>query len=170
MKYTKKPYKSHFEFLYRYGNEKYSIGFEVTDYYYFYRPIGKYVADWVERTDKYYFIYLTEKGFKTNKSRNYKRFRSISEAIDYIKKLLADEEPYITDCDMAKIYRENYKNDYCANKEMLTDLMMKHKRGSKKTQYLIEEQLTDINFHSYVGALMEKDYEKFQSLIEQDFE
>lgn len=64
----------------------------------------------------------------------------------------------ITEYERAFIGAINEHNNYGLDEQEFKWLVMLHRNGNDKTRELIEERLTDINFHSICSALHKGNY------------
>lgn len=63
----------------------------------------------------------------------------------------------------------NSRHGYGFSSRDLTELAKKHYEGDDRTKAILEERLTDANYHSYQRILSEDDYEAFESEMNKDY-
>jgi hypothetical protein len=80
----------------------------------------------------------------------------------------------LTDKDYSIIYSLNRRNDWGFSKNMLICILRKYRKAYKENDYrtmaMIEERLTDANFHAERSLLVNKDFEGFEQAIKCTFE
>ena len=62
-----------------------------------------------------------------------------------------------------KVSGYNAKNGYGFSRADLTRLAEKHYKGDDRTKAILEERLTDANFHKFSEALSDDDYERYEA-------
>lgn len=62
-----------------------------------------------------------------------------------------------------KVSGYNAKHDWGFSREDLTKLTEKHYKGDDRTKAILEERLTDANFHKFSEALSDDDYERYEA-------
>lgn len=88
-----------------------------------------------------------------------------------IDKFINDDTLYFTDAEREKyVYQPNRKNDYGFDYNDLMKLMREHQKSKKRIQILLEDRLTDANFHSECGFLCTGDYEGFEKFVTEHFQ
>lgn len=63
----------------------------------------------------------------------------------------------------------NSRHGYGFSSRELTDLAKQHYEGNDRTKAILEERLTDANYHSYQRALEQDDYEAYESEMNKDY-
>lgn len=88
-----------------------------------------------------------------------------------IDKFIEDDSTYFTDAEREKyVYQPNRKNQWVFGYDSLMKLMQEHKKSRKRIQILLEDRLTDANFHSECGFLCTGDYEGFKKFVTEHFQ
>lgn len=88
-----------------------------------------------------------------------------------IDKFIEDDSIYFTYAEREKyVYQPNRKNDYGFGYNDLMKLMREHQKSRKRIQILLEDRLTDANFHSECGFLCTGDYEGFKKFVAEQFQ
>ena len=123
-----------------------------------------YDRHWIDKKEIYYRFCAI--GEEKRPSCDYmiqsKDVLSVRERID---SMLDKGEVILTHGEYQKYVKgPNIKNDYGFSLQELLKLMEKHKNGDSKTKYIIEERLTDANYHSECGLLCEN-YDKFKDYV-----
>lgn len=79
----------------------------------------------------------------------------------------------LTQKDYRQISALNAKNGWGFSKQMLMNLLRRYKKayadGDERRMALIEERLTDANFHTECGFLKAKDFEWFEREVKECF-
>lgn len=77
----------------------------------------------------------------------------------------------LTEKDYAEIVRQNKRNGWGFSKSMLLRLCNEHKKayetGNERRMAMLEERLTDANFHYECRFLSERDYEGFKKAVKE---
>ena len=77
----------------------------------------------------------------------------------------------LTEKDYDEIVRQNRRNGWGFNKAMLLRLCNEHKKayesGNERRMAMLEERLTDANFHYERGFLSKRDYEGFKKAVKE---
>lgn len=71
----------------------------------------------------------------------------------------------LLESDMNKMRNMNQKNKWAISYDELLKLAERHRTGNDYDRALIEYRLTDINFHSEVGLLVQSKYEELKKAI-----
>lgn len=66
---------------------------------------------------------------------------------------------------MSKIRNINHKNKWAISYDELLKLIEQHRTGNDYDRALIEYRLTDINFHSEVGLLVQSKYKELKEAL-----
>ena len=79
----------------------------------------------------------------------------------------------LTQKDYRQISALNAKNDWGFTKQQLMNLLRRYKKayadGDERRMALIEERLTDANFHTECGFLADKDFDGFERAVKECF-
>ena len=79
----------------------------------------------------------------------------------------------LTKKDYDEIVRLNHRNHWGFRKSMLMRACRDHKKayeaGDERRMAMLEERLTDANFHGESGFLRRRDYEGFKALVNEEF-
>jgi hypothetical protein len=95
--------------------------------------------------------------------------KSVEACKECIDKFIEDDSLYFTDAEKEKyVYQANKKNDYGFSYESIMKLMREHQKGSKRMKILLEDRLTDANFHSACSYLCRGDYDGFEKFVAKD--
>jgi hypothetical protein len=95
-----------------------------------------------------------------------KTVEATKEAID---KMLSGKEMYFTDAEREKyIYAPNRKCQWAYGYDSLMKIMRQHQKADKRIQTLLEDRLTDANFHSACSYLCKGDYTGFEEFVADD--
>jgi len=95
--------------------------------------------------------------------------KSVAEAKENIDKFIADDTLFFTDAEREKYVRKpNDKCDYGYGYDSLMKLMREHQKATKRIKILLEDRLTDANFHSACSYLCKGDYEGFENFVAKD--
>lgn len=95
--------------------------------------------------------------------------KSVAEAQENIDKFIADDTLFFTDAEREKYVRKpNHKCDYAYGYDSLMKLMREHQKAPKRIQILLEDRLTDANFHSACSYLAKCDYKGFEEFVAND--
>ena len=80
----------------------------------------------------------------------------------------------LTQKDYRQISALNAKNGWGFTKQQLMNLLRRYKKayaeGDERRMALIEERLTDANFHTECGLLADKDFDGFEREVNKTFE
>lgn len=166
---AQKSYKETFTHISFYKG--YGILKETTTYFQYDPYFKEYNPYMIQSVSNWYRVYIPQKGMKSAKSLSFDSFTSLEKAMEHIDWLTSGKKDvfYATQADNNKMHRENAKNGYGLCFEQLMDLMHKHKRATAKGKFLIEERLTDINFHSYCAMLIDRDYQEFEETAREEW-
>lgn len=79
----------------------------------------------------------------------------------------------LTEKDYDEIIRLNRLNHWGFSKGMLMRACREHKKayetGNERRMAMLEERLTDANFHGESGFLRSRDYEGFKAFVNEEF-
>lgn len=131
---------------------------------------NKYSKVW-GKTNVYQDYFFCKAGSERKPTQRFVCYCSnLESAKKNIDRLLSGAEVILTRGEYARrIQVPNEKCEWGFSKADLLSFMKKHERGDKKTKYVIEERLTDANFHSYCGLLFDGKYDKFAELVKQEY-
>lgn len=86
-----------------------------------------------------------------------------------IDNFIKDDTLYFTDAERDKyVYKPNRKNEWGFGYDSLMKLMREHQKATKRIKILLEDRLTDANFHSACSYLCKGDYEGFENFVAKD--
>lgn len=68
-----------------------------------------------------------------------------------------------------KVSDYNSRHGWGFTSKELTDLAKQHYEGDDRTKAILQERLTDANYHSFEKALDEDDYERFESHMNEEY-
>ena len=126
-------------------------------------------SDW-PKSKKVHFDFCKE-GDEKKPSQHYEAWASnIKECKECIDKFIEDDSLYFTAEERQKyVKRPNIKRDYCYGYDSLMKLLKEHQKADKRMKILIEDRLTDANFHSESGLLAEGNYEGYIELVRKTY-
>lgn len=79
----------------------------------------------------------------------------------------------LTHAEYKRVAALNMKYGWGFSKGMLLDLLRRYKKayeaGNERSMAMMEERLTDANFHSYCALLDEKKFDEFKALVEEEY-
>lgn len=131
-----------------------------------YSPLmNAYCKDYF-KSARYYVPYKLQEGkkdaYKVKANRSNQWYRNLDDAV----KAINNSEFFVSEGDYDKyVTIPNKKNDYGLSYGELLKLGLEYKSGNAKRQYLIEQRLHDINFHTYATLLSSEDYRLFCNTI-----
>ena len=80
----------------------------------------------------------------------------------------------LTEKEYEQVVQLNRRNWWGFSKGMLLDLLRRYKKayeaGDERSMAMMEERLTDANFHSYCALLEEKKFDEFKALVKEEYE
>ena len=128
-----------------------------------------YYSDLVDRKRVYYNF--CKEGNEKKPSQHYGAWaKNVAECKECIDKFLEDDSTCFTAEEREKyVYRPNRKCGWGYGYDSLMKLLKEHQKASKRMKILIEDRLTDANFHSECALLSEKKYNEFIELVRKDF-
>lgn len=166
-KLTKKPYGVKVNPI-----EEYK-GFQIIQvhkcYYYYSNWERMYDACIVTSRDGYFSF--TDKGVDAGRENNHYQMRadSVEACRNYIDKFVSGEFYVMTHTDYAKnVCSYVAKCGYGFTREQLYKMEKDHQKGDLRTKYIIEERLTDANYHSYCDFLADGKYKEFHALAREE--
>jgi len=118
--------------------------------------------DWIERKEVHFDF--CKEGNEKRPSQDYNAWaKTIAECKECIDKFLKDDSLYFTAEEREQyVYKPNRKNHWGFGYNSLMKLMREHQKATKRIKILLEDRLTDANFHSECGYLSNGDYEGFE--------
>lgn len=79
----------------------------------------------------------------------------------------------MTQKDYKQISALNAKYGWGFSKQMLMNLLRRYRKayeaGDERSMAMMEERLTDANFHTECGLLADKDFEGFKRVVKESF-
>ena len=94
----------------------------------------------------------------------------MAECKECIDNFIKDDSIYFTAEEREKyVYKPNHKCGWVYGYDSLMKLLKEHQKASKRMKILIEDRLTDANFHSESGLLSEGKYDEFTALVRKTF-
>ncbi len=95
---------------------------------------------------------------------------NISECKERIDRFIKDDTLFFTAEEREKyVYKPNRKCSWAYGYDSLMKLLKDHQKADKRMKILIEDRLTDANFHSESGLLARGDYEGYIELVRKTF-
>lgn len=95
---------------------------------------------------------------------------NIKECKECIDNFIKDDSIYFTAEERQKyVKRPNEKCDYAYGYDSLMKLLKEHQKADKRMKILIEDRLTDANFHSESGLLSQCKYDEFIDLVRKTY-
>ena len=96
--------------------------------------------------------------------------KGIKDCKECIDKFINDDSTFFTDEEREKyVYRPNQKCKWSYGYNSLMRLMKQHQKADKRMKILIEDRLTDANFHTACGILSKGDYVGFEKYVTSNF-
>jgi hypothetical protein len=125
-------------------------------------------SDWPKRKEIHYDF--CKEGNEKKPSQHYGSWASnVKECKECIDNFIKDDSIYFTAEEREKyVHRPNRKCDYGYGYDSLMKLMREHQKADKRMKILLEDRLTDANFHSACSYLSECDYEGFENFVAKD--
>jgi len=121
-------------------------------------------SDYPKRKEIHYDF--CKEGNEKKPSQHYGSWASnIKECKECIDNFIKDDSIYFTAEEREKyVYKPNRKCDYAYGYDSLMKLMREHQKADKRIKILLEDRLTDANFHSWAGLLSKGDYKGYEEL------
>ncbi len=95
--------------------------------------------------------------------------KNIEECKVAIDKFIEDNTLYFTDAEREKyVYKPNRQCRWGYGYDSLMKIMREHQKADKRMKILLEDRLTDANFHSACDYLSQCDYEGFEKFVAKD--
>ena len=134
-----------------------------------YKSSSGYYYDFPEKVNIYYSF--CKEGEETRPSQAYScNANNIDECKKCIDAFIKDDCLYFTDEERNKyVYGPNRKCNWAYGYNSLMKIMREHKKAAKRMKHLLEDRLTDANFHSECGFLSEEDYDGFTNFVRKNF-
>lgn len=126
-------------------------------------------TDWPKSREVHYDF--CKEGNEKKPSQHYGAWASnIKECKECIDNFIKDNSIYFTAEEREKyVYKPNKKCDYAYGYDSLMKLLKEHQKADKRMKILIEDRLTDANFHSEASLLAEGKYDEFIELVRKDY-
>ena len=140
------------------------IKVKVTNYWFY----AGYYRDTIDKIETY-FTFCAH-GNSNRPSMEYDtRSATLSEIKEKIDYFIKDDSIYFTAEEREKyVHKPNRKCDYAYGYDSLMKLMREHQKADKRMKILLEDRLTDANFHSACSYLSDCDYEGFENFVAND--
>lgn len=88
-----------------------------------------------------------------------------------IDNFIKDDSIYFTEAERNKyVSAPNKKCDYGYGYDSLMKIMREHQKATKRIKILLEDRLTDANFHGEAGYLAEERYEEFEKMVTETYQ
>ena len=95
---------------------------------------------------------------------------NVAECKECIDNFIKDDSIYFTAEELEKyVYKPNRKCQWGYGYDSLMKIMREHQKATKRIKILLEDRLTDANFHSEAGYLAQGDYEGYIALVRRDY-
>ena len=128
-----------------------------------YKPsYSQYYTNIPDKTEIHYDF--CKEGVETKPSQAYCCWASnIKECKECIDNFIKDDTIYFTTEEREKyVKKPNSKCDYAYGYNSLMKIMREHQKADKRMKILLEDRLTDANFHSACSYLCKCDYQGFE--------
>ena len=111
-----------------------------------------------------------KEGDERKPSQHYQAYaKSVKECEDCIDNFINNKADYFTSAEYDKYVKNpNHKCNYAYGYDSLMRVMREHQKADRRIKILIEDRLTDANFHSACSYLANKDYEGFEKFVAED--
>lgn len=121
-----------------------------------------------DKVETYYDF--CKEGNETRPSQAYEcNAKSIAECMECIDNFIKDDTLYFTAEEYEKyVHKPNRKCDWAYGYDSLMKIMREHQKADKRMKILLEDRLTDANFHSACSYLSNCDYEGFENFVAKD--
>lgn len=97
--------------------------------------------------------------------------KNLAECKECIDKFIADDTLYFTEEEREKyVYKPNHKCQWAYGYDSLMKIMREHQKAENRIKILLEDRLTDANFHTECGLLSEKRYKEFEDLVTKEYQ
>ena len=126
---------------------------------------GGYDPNWIESREIYYEFCKEGEGNRPSQAYSICA-KNMTECREGIDNFIKDDSLYFTDEEREKyVRRPNRKCDWKYGYDSLMKLLKEHQKASKRMKILIEDRLTDANFHYESGLLSQCAYEEFEDFV-----
>jgi hypothetical protein len=147
-------------------------GFEivrVTTIYYAKGFYGNYYTDFVESCEEHYSF--CKEGLSKRPSQYYNLWaKNSKECEEEIEKFIEDNSLYFTEEEREKyVYKPNRQCGWAYGYDSLMKIVKQHKKADKRMKILLEDRLTDANFHYESGLLSEQKYEELIAYVTKEY-
>ena len=135
----------------------------------YWRP--SYSQSYTNIPDKTVIHYdFCKEGNETKPSQAYEcNAKNIAECQECIDNFIKDDSIYFTKEEREKyVYKPNRKCGWAYGYDSLMKIMREHQKADKRIRILLEDRLTDANFHSACSYLSVCDYEGFENFVAKD--
>lgn len=136
---------------------------------YFHRSI--FSCEYTSLVDRVYKKYtFCKTGLSNRPSQLYDAYADTCEkCCECIDEFLKDDSLYFTAEEREKwVHKPNRKNGWGFSYDSIMRLMRQHQKGDKRIKRLLEDRLTDANFHSYCSLISDGKYKEFEELAARD--
>ena len=142
---------------------------QVTKIEYWKPSYSDYYTNIVDKKETHYDF--CKEGEYNKPSKAYECWASkLEECKECIDNFLKDDSIYFTKEEREKyVYKPNEKCGWAYGYDSLMKIMREHKKATKRMKILLEDRLTDANFHGESGLLSRNDYEKFEELVTKEY-
>ena len=125
-------------------------------------------SDYPKRKEIHYDF--CKEGNEKKPSQHYGSWASnVKECKECIDNFIKDDSIYFTAEEREKyVHKPNRKCGYGYGYDSLMKIMREHQKADKRMKILLEDRLTDANFHSACSYLAKHDYEGFENFVAND--
>ena len=125
-------------------------------------------SDFIDKKEIHYDF--CKVGDEKYPSKHYSAWASnVKECKECIDNFRKDDSIYFTHEEREKyVYKPNRKCDWGYGYDSLMKVMREHQKADKRIKKLLEDRLTDANFHSACSYLSKCDYEGFENFVAND--
>jgi hypothetical protein len=120
------------------------------------------------------YLEFCKEGEENSPSKAYTPFpyiTKIEELKNEIDEFIKDDSIYFSEAEREKyVYAPNRKCHWAYGYDSLMKLLKQHKKADKRMRILIEDRLTDANFHHESGLLSEQKYDELEKFIADNFQ
>lgn len=128
-----------------------------------------YRTDWINNREYIYRIGKAGRGYQITNLLN-AHTATIDEAQTLIDDMLDNGTIQLTIKEYQEwVKRPNRENNWCFSKQDLQETLEAYKRAKPRKRYGYEQRLTDANFHSFCGLLIEGKFNEAKQWIEKEF-
>lgn len=130
---------------------------------------GGYDPNWIESREVYYEFCKEGEGNRPSQAYSICA-KNMAECREGIDNFIKDDSLYFTDEEREKyVRRPNHKCGWGYGYDSLMKLLKEHQKASKRMKILIEDRLTDANFHTESGLLSKGKYDEFTALVRKTY-